>query len=270
MGRGVVLVALALAASLSLPAFAAGDVIRDEFFSCAAYEEQGDEPGLLIAACNPRMLARAYALGDDFPEVKFEGTSGGVQDKVPLLVTGIDPLSDPVLRPTIDSPDLIVWATLTYAEDDYTSMPEGALFPPISVKTETAIHLNTTGQDLWKLTDASGRVLASARPRFTPDARPKPPRPTLTAAHRHGKRVRVDFKLDRGYNGQSLFSLVARGARGRYSWERSVRTGLTYGATTGSFSIRVPRTATALRLVASEASDYRGSAELQLRHATGG
>jgi len=32
----------------------------------------------------------------------------------------------------------------------------------------------------------------------------------------------------------------------------------------------VPRTATALRLVASEASDYRGSAELQLRHATGG
>ena len=101
MGRGVVLVALALAASLSLPAFAAGDVIRDEFFSCAAYEEQGDEPGLLIAACNPRMLARAHALGDDFPEVKFEGTSGGVQDKVPLLVTGIDPLSDQIRLNTV-------------------------------------------------------------------------------------------------------------------------------------------------------------------------
>ena len=90
------------------------------------------------------------------------------------------------------------------------------------------------GTDVWTLSDLNGTVLASARPGDPYSLIPPPPRTSSVTARRHGGVTRIGFRLSRPFDGQTMFFVLAH-VHGDFSWEKVVRTGLRYGASSGSW-----------------------------------
>ena len=254
--------ALALCASAVLPGPALGvsssDLAFAEFADCAGYEQPGDEPGLALTVCDPRQQWGTYLMGEaDSSTATLVPAAGAVQTREPLTVSGLDRTSMPVIRPRHASSDLRVWAAVTPPKassvDIVSDIPLAVLFPPVSVTPASRLRVDARAPGRWSLSDATGRVLATATPRDWATI-VRTPHVRSARARLRGRQATVEVVLDRPYDGQALFFLVAGGS------DVAARTHIAYGSRTGSITARVPKNARRARVVVYEKFESHGRA----------
>ena len=236
-----------------------------EFLDCAGSERPSDNPGLALTVCDPIIIGDL--MYNDREIARLDPPGGSLDQTTPLEVEELDPQAPPVIQVMTPSSHLLVWASVSLPNPDWLTgnvslVPQAVLFRPVTVTPDSRLEVKVTGTT-WTLTDASGRLLGSGHPRDWMDLL-NAPRVRRLAGRRRGSLLRVDFALDRGYDGQALFFATSAGAAGQPR-SRQVRPHLSYGSTRGWLRYRLPHRARTFRLETLEDGDQHSSRTLRLK-----
>jgi hypothetical protein len=125
------------------------------FRSCDAYGRPNDGPGVTIVACDPDAVRREMDEGIDLPAIVWDGMSGDLQSRQPLMVTSATDDAPLVFHLQRDCPDLRIYAARTSADG---FLQEG-WFDSIVAPKGHRLTVDMSAQ-VWTVKNDAGRVVA--------------------------------------------------------------------------------------------------------------
>ncbi len=195
----------------------------DRYFDdCGDWNTPPLQRGIKIVACDQRILSRFFAGGleDPGPErlrvvdpAVASTTSGGRDAAIPAVYETEDPQQAARLRVVADT---IAKPSISAYEREVDGSSVQATFPATTVAAGGSLQVRR-GDATWRLVDAGGRVVATARARRLGG---KPVAPTAVVARRKGSALRVRWRTKR----QPLHTrFVIYGARAKGTPRRRLR-----------------------------------------------